>query len=221
MAGACRFTSLVEGVDSSCHRIGINPAPKPAPPVLLVGVEGRVPRDLTDLTCQLVARRRRDPERGRAPLRANSGPVEGGASHESRQRTSWTSPRASVPPSPTALHNGNRLVGCRAVKGCEGQRDGRRHLLREVGSCSIKDGRVSRGRASAEFPRSRFPGQRAPEGRETSREADPIETDQRRSEERGSGAGRGSLWRSVRPREETTRPHYGLGRPRTGTRQDP
>jgi len=127
VVGACWLASLVERVDSSCHRIRTAPAPKPAPPVLLVGVEGRVLRGLTDLACQLVARRLRDPERGRAPRRADPEPVEGGASHGSRQRTSWTCPRRYGPPSRTTLHNGNRFVGCRAVKGRERRRD-RRHI---------------------------------------------------------------------------------------------
>jgi hypothetical protein len=77
------------------------------------------------------------------------------------------------------------------------------------------------GPSRAEFPRSRFPGSRTSKGQETSWEADPIETGQRRPAERGSGAERGSLWRSARPREETTRPHNGLGRPRMGIRQGP
>lgn len=75
------------------------------------------------------------------------------------------------------------------------------------------------GPSSAEFPRSRFPGQRASKGQETSWEADPIKTGQRRPAERRSDAERGSLWRNARPREETTRPHIGLGRPRMGIRQ--
>ena len=75
------------------------------------------------------------------------------------------------------------------------------------------------GPSSAEFPRSRFPGWRASKGQETSWEADPIETGQRRPAERRSDAERGSLWRNARPREETTRPHIGLGRPRMEIRQ--
>jgi len=125
VVGACRLASLVERDDSSCHRIRTEPAPEPAPPVLLVGVEGRVPRGLTDLACQLVARRHRDPERGRASSRADPEPVEGGASHGSRQRTSWACPRRFGPPSRTTLYHDNRLVGCRAVKGRERRRDGR------------------------------------------------------------------------------------------------
>lgn len=221
MAGACLLDSLVNRVDSSCRRIRSVPAPKPAPPVLLEGVEGRVPRGLTDLDRQLVARLPRDPERGEAPRWADPEPVEGGASHGSRQRASRTGPAATGPPARTVLHNGNRLVGCRAVEGRKHRRDGRRHLPREMGPVQTRVVRVSRGRVSMEFPRSRFPGWRAPEGRKTSWEADPIEADQHRSDERRSGTERGSLWRSVRPREETTRPHYGLGRLRAGTRQDP
>lgn len=99
----------------------------------LADVGGRVPRDLTELIYQLVARQHRDPERGRGSLRAEPEPGEGGASHGSRQRTSWTRPPASGPPTQTIVHNGNRFVGCRAVEGREQRRDGRRHLPWEMG----------------------------------------------------------------------------------------
>jgi hypothetical protein len=185
MAGACLLDSLVNRVDSSCRRIRNGPAPRPAPPVLLEGVKGRVPRGLTDLDRQLVAGLPRDPERGEAPRWADPEPVEGGASHGSRQRTSRTGPAATGPPARTVLHNGNRLVGCRAVENRMHRRDGRRHLPREMGP--VQPGAcVCRGAESAwSFPAVDSPdGERRrgekPHGRPI--RSKPISTDRTRED---------------------------------------
>ena len=127
---------------------------------------------------------------------------------------------SSEPLAGEAPHHGNRLVGCRAVEGHERERRGSAFFVLGrwadlAGSCVA--GPDPRGRFLAvDSPDGERRRGKEPHGRPT-RSRPAV----RRLEGRRSGAVRGSLWESVRPREETTRPHSGRGRPRAGTRQGP
>jgi hypothetical protein len=133
------------------------------------------------------------------------------------QQGELSSPRPSAGEAP---HHGNRLVGCRAVEGHERERNGGTFFVLgrwadPAGSCAA--GPAPHGRFFAvDSPDGERRRGKQPHGRPTrSRPA------MRRLGGRRSGVASGSLWESERPREETTRPHSGRGRPRTGTRQGP
>jgi hypothetical protein len=153
------------------------------------------------------------------------GAVSLGAGRGSRERRFAAASQQGELSSPEPLareapHHGNRLVGCRAVEGRERERRGGPFFVLGrwadlAGSCVA--GPEPRGRFLAvDSPDGERRRGKQPHGRPT-RSRPAV----RRLEGRRSGAASGSLWESVRPREETTRPHSGRGRPRSGTHQGP
>jgi hypothetical protein len=151
--------------------------------------------------------------------------VSRGTVHGSRERRFAAADgqgELSSPCSPAreAHHHDNRLVGCRAVAGHG--REGKGGSIFVLGRWADLAGPCAAGPE----PRGRFLAVDSPGGERRRGEKPHGRPTRSRTALRGlggrrSGAASESLRESARPREETTRPHSGRGRPRAGTRQGP